>query len=148
MREMKGGEMWTSQKSRFGRFCTAGLPGWGLWWALICFLGLLSVCAAQAEPVAQIPLGEFKALIGRVDALKQREKLQAELIGYLREKDRVQTDYIAKMEAADEQRERYVEKLEVLANDPRWTQRLQDWGTASGVTTMVWYLGRKLILKF
>lgn len=101
-----------------------------------------------AEPYAQIPLPEFKQLIGRVDALKQRERLQAELIGHLKEKDKLQTDYIAKMEAADEQRERYVEKLEVLASDPRWAQRAQDWATASGVTSAVLYIGRKLILKF
>lgn len=103
---------------------------------------------AQAEPLAQMPLSEFKQLVVRVDKLKQREKLQSELIGHLQEKDKVQTDYIAKMEAADEQRERYVEKLEVLANDPRWTQRAQDWATASGVTSAVLYISRKLILKF
>lgn len=115
-------------------------------WALITLL--ISVGVAQAEPLAQMPLSEFKQLVVRVDKLKQREKLQSELIGHLQEKDKVQTDYIAKMEAADEQRERYVEKLEVLANDPRWTQRAQDWATASGVTSAVLYISRKLILKF
>ena len=115
-------------------------------WALITLL--ISVGVAQAEPLAQVPLSEFKQLVVRVDKLKQREKLQSELIGHLQEKDKVQTDYIAKMEAADEQRERYVEKLEVLANDPRWTQRAQDWATASGVTSAVLYISRKLILKF
>lgn len=115
-------------------------------WALITLL--ISVGVAQAEPLAQMPLSEFKQLIVRVDKLKQRETLQSELIGHLQEKEKVQTDYIAKMEAADEQRERYVEKLEVLANDPRWTQRAQDWATASGVTSAVLYISRKLILKF
>ena len=115
-------------------------------WALITLL--ISVGVAEAEPLAQMPLSEFKQLVVRVDKLKQREKLQSELIGHLQEKDKVQTDYIAKMEAADEQRERYVEKLEVLANDPRWTQRAQDWATASGVTSAVLYISRKLILKF
>lgn len=115
-------------------------------WALITLL--ISVGVAQAEPLAQMPLSEFKQLIVRVDKLKQRETLQSELIGHLQEKEKVQTDYIAKMEAADEQRERYVEKLEVLANDPRWTQRAQDWATASGVTSAVVYISRKLILKF
>ena len=116
-------------------------------WVLLLVL-LVRSTSAWAEPVAQILLKEFKVLLGNVDRLQQREKLQAELIGYLREKDSLQTDYIAKMEAADEQRERYVEKLEQLANDPRWAQRAQDWATASGVTSAVLYIGRKLILKF
>ena len=65
-------------------------------WALITLL--ISVGVAQAEPLAQMPLSEFKQLVVRVDKLKQREKLQSELIGHLQEKDKVQTDYIAKME--------------------------------------------------
>lgn len=110
--------------------------------ALFFFLG---ICAA--EPIAQIPLPEFKALIGRVDKLQQREKLQAELIQHLREKDQVQTDYIAKMESADEQRERYAEKLEVLANDPRWADRATWAGYGAAVPIAVQVV-RKLILKF
>ena len=116
---------------------------------------ILSVGAAHAEPIAQMPLSEFKGLIVRVDKLKQREKLQAELIGHLRDKDQVQTDYITKIEAANETIQAYATKLEEhnakleeLANDPRWAQRIQDWGTASGVTSAVLYLGRKLIFKF
>lgn len=116
---------------------------------------LLSVGVAQAEPIAQMPLSEFKQMIVRVDKLQQREKLQKELIGHLQEKDRVHTDYIAKMEEADEKREAYVakleahaEKMEAMAQDPRWEQRAQDWATASGVTSAVLYVARKLILKF
>lgn len=136
--------MWNLRKIRFG----------------LAFLGaVLLVCcwpsSSRAEPVAQIPLSEFKALIGRVANQQEQSKLkdqiikhQAELVKIKDEKDRVQTDYIAKMEQADEQREKYVEKLEVLANDPRWSQRAQDWATASGVTSAVWWIGRKLILKF
>lgn len=118
---------------------------------LSCVFVWLSWCygtTTQAEPVAQIPLSEFKVMLSNVDKLQKREKLQAELIGHLQEMNKLHTDYIAKMEAADEQREKYVEKLEVLANDPRWAQRAQDWATASGVTSAVLYLGRKLILKF
>lgn len=73
---------------------------------------LLSVGVAQAEPIAQMPLSELKGLIVRVDTLKQREKLQAELIGHLREKDKVQTDYITKIEQANETIQVYATKLE------------------------------------
>lgn len=111
-----------------------------------CFLAV--PVSAWAEPVAQIPLGEFKVMLSNVDRLQKREKLYIEKDKIAEEKDRLQTDYIAKMEAADEQREKYVEKLEQIANDPRWAQRAQDWATASGVTSAVLYLGRKLILKF
>lgn len=122
-----------------------------MWKLSYCYLFLwcsvILPTVSAAEPVAQIPLPEFKALIGRVDKLQQREKLQAELIGYLREKDKLQTDYIAKMEAADEQRERYVEKLEVLANDPRWRERLEWAGYGAAVPIAVQVV-RKLVLKF
>ncbi len=53
---------------------------------------LLSVGVAQAEPIVQVPLSEFKQMIVRVGKLKQREKLQAELIGHRQEKDKVQTE--------------------------------------------------------
>lgn len=115
---------------------------------ILLLLLLAGPVSAWAEPVAQIPLGEFKVMLSNVDKLQKREKLYIEKDKLTAEKDRLQTDYIAKMEAADEQREKYVEKLEVLANDPRWAQRAQDWATASGVTSAVLYLGRKLILKF
>jgi hypothetical protein len=142
---MKGGEMW---EVYFG----SGLR-LGCLFALS--LLLLFSTLAHAEPYAQIPLPEFKALIGRVDKMQQREKLYIEKDKISAEKDRVQTDYIAKLEQANDtiaayatKLEEHNAKLEQLANDPRWTQRLQDWGTASGVTSAVLYLGRKLILKF
>ncbi len=127
---------------------------WGLYFSSVLLVLSLCLCwllfasiSFAAEPYAQIPLPEFKALIGRVDKLQQREKLQAELIQHLREKDAVQTDYIAKMEAADEQRERYVEKLEVLANDPRWSDRAT-WAGYGAAVPIVVQVVRKLILKF
>lgn len=101
----------------------------------------------HAEPVAQIPLGEFKVMLSNVDRLQKREKLQAEMITHLKEKDQLHTDYIAKLEAADEQREKYVEKLEQIANDPRWAQRLEWAGYGAAVPTAVMVI-RKLVLKW
>ncbi len=73
---------------------------------------LLSVGVAQAEPIAQMPLSEFKQMIVRVDKLQQREKLQKELIGHLQERGKVQTDYIEKIEQANETIQTYASKVE------------------------------------
>ena len=122
-------------------------------WALITLL--ISVGVAQAEPLAQMPLSEFKQLVVRVDKLKQREKLQSELIGHLQEKDKVQTDYIAKMEAADEQREKYVDKLEQLnaqlvveSKDKQLSTLAEGAGYGATAAVVIGVVVRKLILKF
>lgn len=85
---------------------------------------LLSVGVAQAEPIAQMPLSEFRQLIVRVDKIKQREKLQAELIGHLQEKGKVQTEYIEKIEQANETIQAYASKLE--EHNARIEQQLAD----------------------
>lgn len=118
--------------------------------------GLLSInMVPSTEPIAQMPLSEFKQLIVRVDKLQQREKLQAELIGHLQEKDRVHTDYIAKMEAADEQRERYVEKLEQINNqlaaenkDKQLSTLAEGAGYGATAAAVIGVVVRKFILKF
>lgn len=79
---------------------------------------------AQAEPIAQMPLSEFRQLIVRVDKIKQREKLQAELIGHLQEKGKVQTEYIEKIEQANETIQAYASKLE--EHNARIEQQLAD----------------------
>ena len=130
--------------------------GLGLVWLLpVSCLWLLLPSLAHAEPIAQVPLGEFKQLIGRVDKLKQREKLQQELIGHLQEKDRVHTDYIAKMEAADEQREKYLDKLELLnaqllveGKDKQLSTLAEGAGYGATAAVVIGVVVRKLILKF
>ncbi len=108
----------------------------------------------KREPYVQIPLPEFKVLIGRVANQQEQSKLkdqiikhQSEMITIKDEKDKLQTDYIAKMEQADEQRERYVEKLEALANDPRWADRAT-WAGYGAAVPIVVQVVRKIILKF
>lgn len=122
---------------------------------LIAVLILLSVGVAQAEPLAQMPLSEFKGLIGRVDRLQQRERLQKELIGHLQDKDKVQTDYIAKIEVANETIQAYATKLEqlnaqlVVENKDKQLATLAE-GAGYGATAaaVIGVVIRKLILKF
>ena len=116
---------------------------------------LLSVGVAQAEPIAQMPLSEFKGMIVRVDKLNQREKLQAELIGHLREKDAVQTDYIAKIETANETIQAYATKLEEVnaklaaeSKDKQLATLAEGAGYGATAAAVIGVVVRKLILKF
>lgn len=116
---------------------------------------LLLVGAAQAEPLAQMPLGEFKEMIVWVDKLQQREKLQEELIGHLREKDKTQTDYIAKIETANETIQAYASKLEEVNaqiaaenNDKRLSTLAEGAGYGATAAAVLGVVVRKWILKF
>lgn len=122
-------------------------------WALITLL--ISVGVAQAEPLAQMPLSEFKQLIVRVDKLQQREKLQQELIGHLQEKDKVQTDYIAKIEQANETIQAYATKLEEVnaqlaaeSKDNQFSTLAEGAGYGATAAAVIGVVIRKLILKF
>lgn len=122
---------------------------------LIAVLILLSVGVAQAEPLAQMPLSEFKQMIVRVDKLQQREKLQAELIGHLQEKDKVQTDYIAKIEQANETIQAYATKLEEVNaqlaaenKDKQISTLAEGAGYGATAAAVIGVVIRKLILKF
>lgn len=110
--------------------------------------------AAFAEPYAQIPLHEFKTMVGHVDTMQKREKLKDQLIQHLKQKDTLQTEYIMKLEAANEKceslngkLETYTGKLETLANDPRWMERAEYAGYGAMVPIAVQVV-RKIILKF
>ena len=63
---------------------------------------LLSVGVAQAEPIAQMPLSEFKQMIVREEKKDKIIEQQGTLIKIKDEKDKKQTDYIAKIEEANE----------------------------------------------
>lgn len=122
-------------------------------WAPIALL--LSVGVAQAEPIAQMPLAEFRQLIVRVDKLQQRDKLQAELIGHLQEKDKVQTDYIAKIEVANETIQAYATKLEEVNErlaaenkDKQLSTLAEGAGYGATAAAVIGVVVRKLILKF
>jgi len=116
---------------------------------------LLSVGVAQAEPLAQMPLSEFKQMVVRVDKLQQREKLQQELIGHLQEKDKVQTDYIAKIEQANETIQAYATKLEEVnaqlaaeSKDNQFSTLAEGAGYGATAAAVIGVVIRKLILKF
>lgn len=109
----------------------------------------------HAEPIAQMPLSEFKQLIVRVGKLKQREQLQAELIGHLQEKDRVQTDYIAKIEEANETIQEYASKLAQVnaqlvkqADDKQLSTLAEGAGYGATAAAVLGVVVRKWILKF
>ncbi len=73
---------------------------------------LLSVGVAQAEPIAQMPLSEFKQMIVREEKKDKIIEQQGTLIKIKDEKDKKQTDYIAKIEQANETIQAYAGKLE------------------------------------
>lgn len=123
-------------------------------WLLVGFSGVCE-SVAIAEPIAQMPLSEFKGLIVRVDKLQQREKLQVELIQHLREKDQVQTDYIAKIEAANETIQEYATKLEEVnerlaaeSKDKQLSTLAEGAGYGATAAAVIGVVVRKLILKF
>lgn len=116
---------------------------------------LLSVGVAQAEPIAQMPLSEFKQLVVRVDKLQQRDKLQAELIGHLQEKGKVQTEYIEKIEQANETIQAYATKLEEVNarlaagnKDKQLATLAEGAGYGATAAAVIGVVVRKLILKF
>ncbi len=111
--------------------------------------------AIQTGPVAQIPLGEFKALINRVDKMQQREKLYIEKDKLSAEKDRVQTDYIAKIEVANDTIQAYANKLEEhnakmeqLASEKQLSTLAEGAGYGATAAAVIGVVARKLILKF
>lgn len=98
--------MWRRQFSGFGGLCLVLFPLW-----LVVPGGNLSIVHAT-EPLAQMPLSEFKGLIVRVEKKNQIIEQQDKLIKIKDEKDRVKTDYIAKIEQANETIQAYAGKLE------------------------------------
>lgn len=121
---------------------------------LLLALIILPGVVRAGEPYAQIPLNEFKTMVGNVELMKQREKLKDTLIQHLKQKDTLQTEYISKLETANDKcealnskLEEYTEKLEVLASDPRWAERATWAGYGAAVPIAVQVM-RKIVLKF
>ncbi len=139
-------------RKRFGWYSTLSLAllHCGLWSVFI-----TSSFTYAAEPYAQIPLPEFKALINRVDKLQQREKLYIEKDKISSEKDRVQTDYIAKIEVANDTIQAYATKLEEhnarlekQAGEKQLSTLAEGAGYGATAAAVIGVVIRKLILKF
>lgn len=114
-----------------------------------------SVGVAQAEPIAQMPLSEFKGVIAMVEKKNQIIEQQGKLLKIKDEKDKVKTDYIAKIEEANETIQAYASKLEEVnaqlvkqAEDKHLANLAEGAGYGATAAAVLGVVVRKLILKF
>lgn len=123
---------------------------------------LLSVGVAQAEPIAQMPLSEFKQMIVREEKKDKIIEQQGTLIKIKDEKDKKQTDYIAKIEEANETIQTYASKVEEVNaqlrqvnaqlaaenKDKQLSTLAEGAGYGATAAAVLGVVVRKLILKF